>query len=184
MQDTRVAIRYAKSFLGLVAEKGGLEEAYRDMSLIHGAVTGSRELRVMLKSPIITADKKVEVLNAIFKGLGQPTQLFLELLTRKGREGVLGEVTESFIRQYKTLKGITTAKVVSAAVLTEEMQQRIVALVTKEVGGVVELELSIDPELIGGFVLSVGDRQLDNSILSKVNAMRQEFGTNLFVKRL
>jgi F-type H+-transporting ATPase subunit delta len=61
----------------------------------------------------------------------------------------------SFIAQYKVLKGITTAKVVSAMVLTEDVKQRILDIVSKEVGGKVELEASVNPDLIGGFVLSM-----------------------------
>lgn len=185
MQDTKVAIRYAKSLLGLVAEKGNLEEAYSDMALIHEAVSGSRELRVMLGSPIINADKKLAVLNAIFgKDLSEVTRLFLQLLTKNGREDALGEIAVSFIAQYKELKGITIAKVVSASVLTEDLKQRILAIVSKEVGGTVELEVSVNPELIGGFVLSIGDKQLDTSIRSKVSALRQEFGSSNFVSKL
>lgn len=185
MQETKVAIRYAKSLLGLVAEKGQLDEAYRDMVLIHEAVSGSHELRVMLNSPVISSDRKLAVLNAIFdKQLGEATRLFLALLTKNGREDVLGGVAASFLAQYKELKGITTAKVVSASVLTDDVRKRILDILSKEVGGEVELEVSVNPELIGGFVLSIGDRQLDTSILSKVNALRQELGTAHFVKQL
>lgn len=183
MQDSRVALRYAKSFLDFVSGTDGLEQAYGDMCLIDGSVRASRDLRVMLLSPIISADRKLAVLKKVFTNLSKPTEVFLELLTRKGREGALGAVAASFINQYKQLKGITTAKVISAAVLTDETRKRILDIVSKEVGGTVELELTVNPELIGGFILSVGDRQLDTSILSKVNAMRQELGANLYVKK-
>jgi F-type H+-transporting ATPase subunit delta len=183
MAESRVAIRYAKSFIGLVSGTDGLEAAYSDMGLIDRAVRESRDLRVMLNSPIINGDKKLAVLKTVFKDLSKPTLVFLELLTRKGREGELGDVASSFIAQYKELKGITTAKVVSAAVLTEESRKRILDILTREVGGTVELDMKVNPDLIGGFVLSVGDRQLDTSILSKVNTMRQEMGSNLFIKK-
>ena len=185
MQDTKVAIRYAKSLVALVAEKGLLESAYKDMLLINEAVSGSRELRLMLQSPVINAPRKLAVLNAIFdKDLSEATGLFLALLTKNGREDILGEIALSFIAQYKVLKGITTAKVVSAMVLTEDVKQRILDIVSKEVGGKVELEASVNPDLIGGFVLSIGDKQLDTSIQNKVNALRQEFGTNTFLSKI
>ncbi len=184
MQDSRVALRYAKSFLSLVAGTDGLEQAYVDMCLIDGSVRASRDLRIMLSSPIISADRKLAVLKKVFTELSRPTELFLELLTKKGREGSLGAVATSFIGQYKKMKGITTAKVVSAAVLTDDARQRVLDIVSKEVGGSVELELSVDPELIGGFILSVGDQQMDTSILSRMNTMRQEMGANLYVKKL
>lgn len=185
MQDTKVAIRYAKSLLGLAEEKGLTDVAYADMSLIHEAVSGSRELRVMLQSPVISGDKKLAVLNAIFgKDLSEITRLFLALLTKNGREDALGDTAESFIAQYKELKGITVAKVVSATVLTDDVKERILDIVSKEIGRKVELEVSVNPELIGGFVLSIGDKQLDTSILSKLNGLRQEFATGNFTRSI
>jgi F-type H+-transporting ATPase subunit delta len=185
MAQTKVGSRYAKAFLGLVAEKGKLDVAIKDMELVHQTISENRELAVLLKSPVVNTDKKISILSDIYKKhVSDVTMLYLELIAKNRREGVLAEIAESFIAQYKEMKGITTAVVTSAAVLSDAAKKRIEELVQKEVGGTVELSLEINPELIGGFVLRIGDKQLDTSILNKINALKQEFGANFYEKQL
>ncbi len=184
MRDTKVAIRYAKALIGLSAEQGQLEQVFADMRLIHEAVTISHDLRVMLASPIVTGDRKITALNTIFSNrLTKLTGNFLDLLVKNGREDALGAISSSFIDQYKELKGITTAQVISAEELSEEMRNRILEILKKEVSGAVELETSVDSELVGGFILNIGDRQMDSSLRSKFNKLRQEFNTGHYVKQ-
>ncbi len=183
MQDSKVAIRYAKALLGLAVEKGQLEAVFGDMRLISQAVDSSRDLRVMLDSPVIRSDRKLGALNAIFGSeLNAMTRHFLELLMKNGREQSLGAISKGFILQYKDLKGITLVEVVSATALSEAMMKRIMDILTSEIGGAVELESRVDPELIGGFVLNIGDRQLDTSLRTRFNALRQEFKTEQYAK--
>ncbi len=183
MAQTKVATRYAKSLLGLVAEQGNLEEAFNDMTLIKKTTSENRDLVVLLKSPVVNTEKKVSILSSIYaKNVSKATMLFITLITKNRREGALPEIADAFIAQYKAMKGITTAVVTSAAVLGEDAKKKIVDLVQKEVGGTVELATEINPELIGGFILRIGDKQLDTSILSKIGDLRQEFMNNSFAK--
>ena len=185
MAQTKVATRYAKSLLGLVAEKGNLEEAFNDMTLIKKTAAENRDLVVLLKSPVVNSEKKVSILTTIFeKHVGAVTMLFIVLITNNRRESALVEIADSFIAQYKVLKGITTAVVTSAAVLTDDAKKKIQSIVQKDVGGTVELETNVNPELIGGFILRIGDKQLDTSILSRIDDLRQEFKNNSFAKEL
>jgi F-type H+-transporting ATPase subunit delta len=183
MAQTKVATRYAKSLLGLVAEKGNLEEAFNDMLLINKTVSENHDLLVLLKSPVVNAEKKVSILTAIFeKHVSKVTMLFITLITKNRRESALPEIADAFVAQYKAMKGITIASVTSATVLADDAKKKIADLVQKEVGGTVELQLEINPELIGGFILRIGDKQLDTSILSKIGDLRQEFMTKSFAK--
>jgi len=184
MAQIKVATRYAKSLLGLVAEKGNLEEAFNDIQLIKKTISENRELLVLLKSPVVNAEKKISILTAIFeKNVSKVTMLFITLITTNRRESALPEITVAFIAQYKVMKGITTAVVTSAALLADDAKQKIEEIVLKEIGGgTVELETEINPELIGGFILRIGDKQLDTSILSRIGDLRQEFKNNSFAK--
>jgi F-type H+-transporting ATPase subunit delta len=185
MAQTKVGSRYAKAFLGLVAEKGKLDVAIKDMELVNKTISETHDLQVLLKSPVINSDKKINILKSIYsKHVSDVTMLYLELITKNRRESVLSEIAESFIAQYKAMKGITTAVVTSAAVLSDDAKNRIEAIVQKEVGGSVELSTEVNPDLIGGFVLRIGDKQLDTSILSKINDLRQEFGKNFYEKEI
>ena len=184
MAQIKVASRYAKSLLGLVAEKGNMEEAFKDMTLIQKTCFENRDLVVLLKSPVVNTEKKVSILNSIYgKNVSELTMLFINLIAKNRREGALPEIADAFVSQYKAMKGITTAVVTSAAVLADDAKKKIEDLVSKEVGGgTVELHMEINPELIGGFILRIGDKQLDTSILSKVGDLRQEFKNNSFAK--
>lgn len=184
MAQIKVASRYAKSLLGLVAEKGNMEEAFKDMSLIQKTCSENRDLVVLLRSPVVNTEKKVSILNTVYgKNVSEVTMLFINLIAKNRREGALPEIADAFVSQYKAMKGITTAVVTSAAVLTDDAKKKIQDLVQKEVGGgTVELQMEINPELIGGFILRIGDKQLDTSILSKVGDLRQEFKNNSFAK--
>jgi len=183
MAQIKVATRYAKSLLGLVAEKGNLEEAFKDMTLIQKTCSENRDLVVLLKSPVVNTEKKTSILTAIFeKNVSEVTMLFINLITKNRRESALPEIADAFIAQYKAMKGITTALVTSATVLADDVKKKIADLVQKEVGGTVELEMEINPELIGGFILRIGDKQLDTSILNKIGDLRQEFMNKSFAK--
>ncbi|MGB0917137.1 MAG: ATP synthase F1 subunit delta [Flavobacteriales bacterium] len=185
MAQIKVASRYAKSLLGLVAEKGNMEEAFKDMTLIQKTCSENRDLVVLLKSPVVNTEKKVSILNTVYsKQVSEVTMLFINLITKNRREGALPEIADAFVSQYKAMKGITTAVVTSATVLADDAKKKIADLVQKEVGGTVELQMDINPELIGGFILRIGDKQLDTSILSKIGDLRQEFKNNSYVKEI
>ena len=185
MAQIKVATRYAKSLIGLVAEKGNLEEAFNDMTLIKKTCSENRDLVVLLKSPVVNTEKKVSILTSIFeKNVSKVTMLFITLITKNRREGALPEIADAFIEQYKVIKGITTAIVTSAAVLSDDAKKKIQNIVQKEVGGTVELKMEINPELIGGFILRIGDKQLDTSIFSKIGDLRQEFSKSYYEKEL
>ena len=181
MAGSKVASRYAKAFLELVSEKGELDKALSDMELVLSTTEENRELLMLLKSPVVNTDKKVKILSEIYgKQLSEASMLFIKLIAKNRRESALPEIAQAFVAQYKAIKGITSATVTSATVLSDDAKKKIADLVQKEVGGSVELSTEINPDLIGGFVLRIGDKQLDTSILNKVNKLKQEFGKNLY----
>jgi F-type H+-transporting ATPase subunit delta len=179
MNYARVSARYAKSLLNLATEKGKLDTVYQDMVQIEKAVRESRDLGLLLKSPVVKTDKKQAILKAIFGSFDAITLTFIEILSRKKREAILFEIATSFIRQYKESKGILTVKLKSAVKLDEALRNKIISKVAAIDKKEVELVEQIDPELIGGFVLMVDDVQVDASIARKFREIRQEFSKNL-----
>src|SRR5882762_5320283 len=111
MPNPRLAGRYAKSLIDLAIEKNQLTAVYNDMLFLQEACKVSKEFVVLLKSPIIKADKKGKVLDAITGGkISVITATFNKLLLQKGREFYLPEIITAFIAQYKENKGIHTVK--------------------------------------------------------------------------
>ena len=96
MKGIRIASRYAKSLLYLSLEKGKLDEVYADMQLVGATIDQSRDLELLLLSPVIKTDTKVKVLTLVFGSkIGEISNAFMTLLTNKGREGMLGEIAQS-----------------------------------------------------------------------------------------
>jgi len=174
-----VANRYAKSLLELAAEKGQLEKVYADMQFVQGVYHGNKDFVTFLNSPIIKTDKKLVVLKAVFgASISEMTLNFLTILAGKRREMYMGDIAKAFIAQYKEHKNITTAIITSAIGIDANVRAKVLELVKRSVSGEVELVEKTDKDLIGGFVLRIGDKQVDASISRKLNELRKSFAEN------
>ena len=175
-----VASRYAKSLLDLAAEKGQLEAVYADMLQVK-EVASSREFINFLNSPVIKSDKKAETLKVVFEGRLNPlTSGFLTIVTSKKRESVIPAMAKSFIEQYKAHKNILTAVVTSANGLDAATRQKALDLVKAQLKGEIELVEKTDPNLIGGFILKIGDRQIDRSVVRQLSNLKKELTDKSF----
>lgn len=184
MSVTRIATRYAKSLMELAIEQGKLPQVSADMISLAKA-SRNRDLFLMLKSPIIPADKKISILDAIFKGnFDKLTMLYLQLLVNKGREVYIPEISAEFEDQHKILQkitsvSVTTATEMSAAVLAELKKKLLESGVTTEN---LEIETKIDPDLIGGFLLEFDNKRYDASIAHNLEELKSAFSKNYYIK--
>lgn len=170
-----VATRYAKSLLDLAVEKGQLEAAYTDMLQVKSVCDSSKEFINFLNSPIIKADKKTATIKAVFEGkLSAITSGFLSIVAAKRRESVIPAMAASFIEQYREHKNILTAVVTSANGLDAATKQKALDLVKSQLSGEVELVEKVDANIIGGFILKIGDKQLDKSVARQLSNMKKE----------
>ena len=183
MSEYRIASRYAKSLLDLSVEKGQLEEVNKDMLMFSETVKENRDLLLMLKSPIITHDKKLAILNQLFKGkVNDLTLAIFQILTKKHREAYLAQIATEFHHQYNAKKGIEEATVTTTFPLSATLRKEFEGVVKKISHKEVELTENVDESLIGGFILKIGDRQIDDSVSSKLQALRVEFTKNHYEK--
>jgi F-type H+-transporting ATPase subunit delta len=186
MPNSRLAARYAKSVLDLSIEKGRLDVVYNDMQFIRDLCLSSRDLVSVLKSPVIKADKKDKILEAITAGkVDIITATFNKLLVNKGRESYLPEIADAFIQQYKDLKNIYTVKLTTAVPVGEDLKNSIVDKIraTSSMQNI-ELNSEVDEEIIGGFVLEIGDKLVDASIAYDLNNVRKQFRNNDFIYKI
>ncbi|MFN8308474.1 MAG: ATP synthase F1 subunit delta [Chitinophagales bacterium] len=186
MSSFRIASRYAKSLLDLSSEKGVLEAVFADIKMLRQTVESNSELRSFLKSPVITADKKKAVLDKLFGSRwNEVTSKFVTLLTNKGREAFLNDIAGSFIEQYNTQKGITPVKISSAVKLEKSVVDGLINdLRSKGIVKEIQLEEVIDPSLIGGFVLQYGDRQIDSSVRTSFQKLKNLVDDDSYVKKI
>ena len=185
MRQTRAAHRYAKSLLLLAIEKDATEEIFADMNLISDAIGDNRELDVLLKSPIVKADKKSTILKQIFSDkVSKISSEFIDILVHKKREGIIEVIADEFEKLYKILNHITVAEVRTTRPLDEEMRGESMNIVQKMDENKIELIEILDPDIIGGFIVKVGDKQVDASVLRKLTEYRKTFSKNPYVADL
>lgn len=177
MSVQRIATRYAKSILDHAIEQKLVDQVLHDMQYMDAALR-SRDLYLMMKSPIISAEKKLSLFKRLFSGkISETTESFFEIMIRKNRENHLPEIVETFLDQYKSFRQISTVQVKTAGPLDEGalniIRQKLSA--SAYVKKNLEMEVQIDPSLIGGFILEFEGRQYDASIASKLRELRKQF---------
>jgi F-type H+-transporting ATPase subunit delta len=180
MSLTRVASTYAKSLIELAIEQDQITAVNEDMQALEQAIK-SRDLVLMLKSPIIKKGTKAKVLNTLFSDkLGKLTNGFINIVVRKGRENVLPEIIGAFKEEYKRFKKITSITLITAQDMSKESLE---AIKTKLVNSnltldTVEINTKVDPSIIGGFVVQLGDKLYDASVAHQLSTLKKEFSDN------
>ncbi|MEL6810824.1 MAG: ATP synthase F1 subunit delta [Bacteroidota bacterium] len=177
---SRAAIRYAKAVLQQANEANTAEVVFGDMQAVQATLGGSKELRTMLKSPVIKTEDKKQALLQIFNSQSESTKGLIKVLVDNQRSNLLGGVADSFINLYNEAKGVKVAHVTTAVALSSELEGQVLAKVKEMTGSDnVTIENEIDESIIGGFVLRVGDLQYNASIANKLGNIKREFSKSL-----
>lgn len=178
MSEIRIASRYAKSLIELANEQQAVEAIYADMDLFSSTCKVNRDLVVMLKSPIIRGDKKRQVIEASFTGFNKLTTLFVNTVIRKGREAFLPLIAKEVIRMYNEQNNIASATVTTASAVGASVLADIQKTLETKTGKKIVLEMEVDPSLIGGLVVRMGDSLYDASIAKQLKNIKKELVLN------
>lgn len=178
--SNKAAIRYAKAVLQQANDTKVAEVMFDDMQSVYATIEGSKELRSVLKSPVVKLNDKKEALLSIFSKLSNTTKKLIEVLVDNKRIAQLGNVASSYIDLYNESKGVKVAKVITAVPLTPALENKVLAKVKELTGSAsVTLENVIDASIIGGFILRVGDLQYNASIANQLGNIKREFSKSL-----
>jgi F-type H+-transporting ATPase subunit delta len=182
MAESRVAGRYAKSLIDLAVEKGVLKEIKDDMDLFTQVAEENSQFMRLLQNPIINHAKKLAILKGIFQGkVNNMTFSFFEILTRKNRESVLYDTAKQFIAKYNAMEGIEMAVVTTAIPIDDNLRAQLRNMVLEKTGNRVEFKEKVNPDIIGGYILQIGDRMIDDSVRSRLNSLRVKFSDNPYI---
>lgn len=175
MSNNRAALRYAKAFYSLSQDNKSTDKAYADMQLVASTISESDDLQLVLASTVVKSTEKKQVLSAIFDGkVSEETSKLVDLLITNKRISAYESVANQFIALYDVENGKQTATVTTAVALDDSTKKVVLDKVKELTGKEAILENIIDPEIIGGFILRIGDIQFDSSFKNKLQAIKRE----------
>lgn len=185
MRGARPALRYAKAILNLAKESGNETLVNDNMKLVVETIAQSDDLDTMLKSPVIKAADKRKVLTALF---GEKVDNIIKGLFNLLEENKRMIMLESIARQYAIIydyhKSLQVAKVTTAVALTSDLEDKIQAKIVALTGNKASIENIVNPEILGGFILRVGDVQYDASISNQFKELRREFDNSHYIPQI
>ena len=170
-----LAGRYASALFDLASEAGTVSAVESDLETLAQAMTESPDLRALTTNPEIGRSAQGAAVEAVAKSLGtsELTRKFLGVLAANRRLGKLGEVIRAFRTIAAQQRGEVTAEVTSAHAMTDAQLDQLKTKLTAREGRTVKLATRVDPELLGGLVVTIGSKRIDGSIRTRLNSLAQ-----------
>jgi len=178
MSASSVARRYGKSLFTLCKEQNAVDVVEQVRRGLIEAMKENRELSAVLASPVVRPEKKEAIMRSVFATCQPLTVSFLALLADKGRAGMLDHMAQAFVDLVREERNVVVAEVTTAVALDEARRAEINALIGKIHQGGVELSEKVDPTLIGGFKLRIGDRMIDATVFESLRTLHRDLTNN------
>ena len=179
MLTSKVAKRYAQGLLDFTQESGNTVSVFAEMKDVVKIMKDSKELKNFFASPIIDAKKKISVASQIFVQFSPVAQNLITLVIKQGRESHLQDIAQEFINKVEDLQGVQRVTLTVATQLPSKNTDEIIKTTTLvDHTKNYDLKVVVNPEIIGGYILRVGDQQVDASVRTKLNQVKKEFQLN------
>lgn len=172
---SRAAIRYAKAILDTAQSKGVAADVNNDMAHIAENIASNAELKEFIHSPTINNIVKEKALLEVFDAASPVTKGMLHLLHENKRFGILGHIAAEYNRLFQEMNGVQVAKVTTAVPLDAAMESKVMAKILEFSNKKIVVENIVDPEIIGGFILRIGDQQYNASVANRLQVLKREF---------
>jgi F-type H+-transporting ATPase subunit delta len=174
MQEESVARRYAAALFAEAQKTNTLVETGEDLKTVAMAVEQVPAFRTLLFQPIVARERKQAALEAVFSDkIAAPTLAFLKLLLAKRRIEILPEIDQEFQRRLRDFQNIASATAITAIPLLPDEEKGIIATLESVTGKKIELKTTVDPSIIGGVLVRVGDTVYDSTVRSELERLRK-----------
>jgi F-type H+-transporting ATPase subunit delta len=174
MSNTRAAIRYAKAILELATSKNVQKEVGQDMILIAQTISQNAELDTFIQNPILNVGVKQNALLEVFASANNVTKGLFQLLFENKRFEILEAVAQEYNKLFDIANGVEVAKVTTAIAITPELEAKVLAKIATISNKKITIENTVDPSIIGGFILRIGDNQYNASVANRLNVLKRE----------
>lgn len=174
MSSTRAAIRYAKAILDLANSKSVATEVSQDMTLIANTIKENKELQDFIINPTLRNEVKNSALLEVFDSVNGLSKGLFQLLFENKRFEILESIVLEYNKLFDEANGIEVAKVTTAVAMTPELEAKVLAKIKEFSNKKVSIESTIDPTIIGGFILRIGDKQYNASVANRLQVLKRE----------
>ncbi|QCX52594.1 ATP synthase F1 subunit delta [Elizabethkingia sp. JS20170427COW] len=179
MRTSKVAKRYAKGLLDFSQETGNTDLVFGEMKVLVKTIEQSKDLNALFNSPFIDSNKKVEITQQIFTNFSKASKNFIALVVKQGREAQLAAIASAYIESVEALHGVQRISLTSAVALSEaNIDQILKSTNLVDHSKTFDIQVKINPEILGGYILRVGDQQIDASVRTKLSNIKKEFELN------
>jgi F-type H+-transporting ATPase subunit delta len=172
---SRAAIRYAKAVLEFATDANKADAVNNDMKSIVKAIEESSELKEFLSNPIVKQDIKKSALLEVFASAEPETKKMFDLLLENKRFEILQSIASEYNNLFDANNGVQVATVTTAFAITPELEKQVLAKIATFSDKKITIENIVDPSIIGGFILRIGDMQYNASVASKLQELKREF---------
>lgn len=171
---TGMAGRYATALFELASEANAIDAVKADLDRFEALMAESADFRRLVRSPVFSAGEQGQALEMILQrvGVGGIAAKFLKLVTANRRLFAVRDMIKAFRELVAQHKGEATAEVTTAETLKDEHVEALRAALKAVSGKDIDLDIKIDPAIIGGLVVKLGSRMVDTSLRTKLNAIR------------
>ena len=174
MSSTRAAIRYAKAILDLANSKSVATEVSQDMTLIANTIKENKELQDFIVNPTLRNEVKNSALLEVFASVNGLSKGLFQLLFENKRFEILESIAVEYNKLFDEANGVEVAKVTTAVAMTPELEAKVLAKIKEFSNKKVSIESTIDPTIIGGFILRIGDKQYNASVANRLQVLKRE----------
>ena len=174
MASTRAAIRYAKAILDLANSKGVAEIVNNDMKSIALAIGTNIELSTFILNPTTKVEIKESALLEVFANTNGVTKGLFHLLFENKRFEILEAIALEYNKLFDQSNGIEVAKVTTAIPMDATLEAKVLAKIATLSDKKITIENIVDPAIIGGFILRIGDQQYNASVANRLQVLKRE----------
>ncbi|MBV5347293.1 ATP synthase F1 subunit delta [bacterium] len=174
MSGTRAAIRYAKAILEIADSKKVASQVSADMALVSSTINTNLELNTFIQSPTINVEQKESALLAIFANSNAVTKSLFRLLMENKRFEILDTIALEYNKLFDIMNGVEVAKVTTAIAMDAALEAKVSAKIATFSDKKITIENTIDPSIIGGFILRIGDKQYNGSVANRLQVLKRE----------
>jgi F-type H+-transporting ATPase subunit delta len=174
MNESIISVRYTKALFLIAEEKGLLDNIKKDMEMIFSIMSENNELLYIFQNPVIKPSKKQEVVRNVFTSFHDLTISFINLLIKNRRENHLLDISRNFLSKYRQNKGIESAVFTTAVEMESGMIEKVKNLIKAALKTEIELSGKTDKNIVGGFIIRIGDKQIDSSVKTNLNKIRKK----------